>query len=132
MILKKIKQLKNMFDIPRYITHPILQCTIRELGRWSFPQKKLKKIKKIRHIAFYLLDTLGLFVWMAPMVFCYSGPVLGCGNRDTKLLSNLCFIRFPVHCYSLFLFCIFLWACFNWLNNQYTSVLAKCCPNQSL
>ena len=40
---KKIKQLKNKFDIPRHITHPILQCTIRELGRLSFLQKKILK-----------------------------------------------------------------------------------------
>lgn len=66
MILKKIKQLKNMFDIPRYITHPILQCTIRELGRWSFPQKKLKKIKKIRHIVILFIGYLG--------PFCLDGP----------------------------------------------------------
>ena len=38
-----IKQLKNKFDIPRHITHPILQCTIRELGRLSFLQKKILK-----------------------------------------------------------------------------------------
>ena len=60
---KKNKQLKNKFDFPRHITHPILQCTIRELGRLSFLQKKFKKI---RHTVILFIGYLG--------PFCLDGP----------------------------------------------------------